>query len=131
MIHFKHEPVEEVIIKNLVNESLENFLYECYTLRFKEALWVDGVIIRPRNFIFGAGEKEYDDLMNGTRCYEKVTFVKFPRYAESVKWKDGGSYDLNLLNYSNNSKFRELAKWIKTQPEWDEKPEECSSGDGE
>jgi hypothetical protein len=57
--------------------------------------------------------------------------VKFPRYAESVKWKDGGSYDLNLLNYSNNSKFRELAKWIKTQPEWDEKPEECSSGDGE
>ena len=60
-----------------------------------------------------------------------MTFVKFPKYAESVKWKDGGSYDLNLLNYSNNSKFRELAKWIKTQPEWDEKPEECSSGDGE
>ncbi len=123
MTEFKHEPVREIVVRNLVHESLENFLYECYTLKFKEALWVDGMILRPRKFIYGAGEKEYDNLMKGTKYYEKITFVKLAKYVESLKWKDGGSYDLNLLNYSNNSKFRELAKWIKSQPEWDIAPE--------
>ena len=130
MIQFKHEPIQEIIIKNFVHESLENFLYECYTLKLKEVFWVDGIIIVPRKFIYGAGEKEYDNLMKGTKCYEKVTFVKYPKYVKSLKWKEGGSYDLNLLNYNNNSKFRELAKWIKIQPEWGEKPEGSSKGRG-
>jgi hypothetical protein len=123
MTEFTHEPFDKMIIKNLVHENLENFLYECYVNHFKEVFWVDGMMLLTRKFIFGAGEKEYDNMVKGTRYFEKLTFVKLPKYVQSLKWKEGGSYDLRLLNYNNDSKFREIAKWIKTQPIWNTEPE--------
>ena len=55
MTKFTHEPFEKIIAKHLVHENLENFLYECYAQRFKEAFWVDGMMILTRRFIFGSG----------------------------------------------------------------------------
>ena len=55
------------------------------------------------------------------RCkiYEKVVFVKYPKYTKTVKW-NGGNFELGLRNYKNFPRFVELAKWIKTQPVWNE-----------
>jgi len=124
MTECTHEPYEKIIIKNLVQENLETFLYECYVNKFNEVFWADGMMMLTRKFIFGAGKKEYEDMVKGTRYFEKITFVKLPKYVRSLKWKDGGSYDLKLLNYNNDTKFREIAKWIKTQPIWNTAPEE-------
>jgi len=123
MVEFEHEPIQKIIVKNLVHENLDNLLYECYVQRYKEVFWVDGMMIWKRKFIRFAGEKEYEDMKKGTQYFEKITFVKLPKYVPSLKWKDGGEYDLRLLNYNNNSKFKELAKWIKTQPIWNTTPE--------
>ena len=126
MTELIHEPFEKIIIKNLVHENLETFLYECYTKSFKEVFWADGIMMLNRKFIYGAGKREYDDMVKGTKYFEKITFVKLPKYVQSLKWKDGGSFDLKLLNYNNDTKFREIAKWIKTQPIWNIEPEEVS-----
>ena len=123
MTEFKHEPMEKIIIKNLVHENLDNLLYECYVHKFNEVFWVDGMMLLTRKFIFGAGKKEYENMIEGVQYFEKITFVKLPKCVPSLKWKDGVDYDLKLLNYNNNSKFRELAKWIKTQPIWNTVPE--------
>ncbi len=123
MTELIHEPFEKIIIKNLVHENIETFLYECYVNKFKEVFWADGMMILTRRFIFGSGIPEYENMIKGTKYFEKLTFVKLPKYVTSLKWKDGGSYDLKLLNYNNDKKFREIAKWIKTQPIWNETPE--------
>ena len=124
MTELIHEPYEKIIVKNLVHENLETFLYQCYVKNFFEVFWADGMMLQTRKFIFGAGEKEYDDMIKGTRYFEKITFVKLPKYVSSLKWKDGGSFDLKLLNYNNDKKFRDIAKWIKTLPIWNIEPEE-------
>ncbi len=123
MTELIHEPFEKIIIKNLVHENLETFLYECYVKKPKEVFWVDGMMILVTKFIYGAGKREYDDMVKGTKYFEKITFVKLPKYVASLKWKDGGSFDLKLLNYNNDKKFRDIAKWIKTQPIWNTEPE--------
>ena len=60
--------------------------------------------------------------IKGIKYYEKLIFVKHPKYVKSVKW-NGGNYELMLRNYDNHPRFKELAKWIKSQPAWKIKTE--------
>ena len=118
---FTIESVKQVIIQDLIHENMENFLHQCYVKGVVSTVWVDGVIIDPKNCIF-RGDQEYRNVTNGIKFYEKLVFVKYQKYTKSVKW-NGGNYELNLLNYNNHPRFRALAKWIKSQPVWEIKSE--------
>ena len=117
MIEFKIKPVKEVLITDLIQDDLENFLYISRVSNASSAIWVEGMIIgllpSPTT------EKNVERYFEGTRIYERVVFVKYPKYAKAVKW-NGGNYELALRNYKNIPRFVELAKWIKTQPVWNE-----------
>jgi hypothetical protein len=117
MTEFKIKPVKEILITDLVQEDLENFLYISRVSNASSAIWVEGMIIgllpSPTT------EKNVERYFEGTRIYERVVFVKYPKYAKAVKW-NGGNYELALRNYKNIPRFVELAKWIKTQPVWNE-----------
>lgn len=117
MTEFKIKPVKEILITDLVQEDLENFLYISRVSNASSAIWVEGMIIgllpSPTT------EKNVERYFEGTRIYERVVFVKYPKYTKTVKW-NGGSYELALRNYKNIPRFCELAKWIKTQPVWNE-----------
>ena len=117
MIEFKIKPVKEVLITDLIQDDLENFLYISRVSNASSAIWVDGMIIglHPSP----PAEKNVERYFEGTRIYERVVFVKYPKYAKAVKW-NGGNYELALRNYKNIPRFVELAKWIKTQPVWNE-----------
>jgi len=120
MTEFKLEPIKQVIIHDLVHESLDNFLQQCATLGITFVRWVDGMMIY---FSFLISDVEaYKKSIEGIKYYEKVIFVKVPKYSEKVKW-NGGNFEVALLNYNNYPRFRELAKWIKSQPIWKSKPE--------
>jgi hypothetical protein len=114
---FTIKPVEEVLIADLIQDDLENFLYISRVSNASSAIWVDGMIIglHPSP----PAEKNVERYFEGTRIYERVVFVKYPKYAKTVKW-NGGIFELPLRNYKNISRFCELAKWIKTQPVWNE-----------
>ncbi len=129
MTEFIHEPIEKIIVKNLIHENLENFLFKCYTLKIENTFWVDGMMIIIQSFNFGSGEKEYENMIKGIKYFNKLTFAKQPKYVRSIKCFDGEKYDLPLLNYTNDTKFRKLAKWIKSQPEWNTNPEIDSEED--
>ena len=120
MTEFKLEPMKQVVIQDIIHQDIDIFLYQCYTDTEICARWVDGMIITFR--VLGAYPDAYKDLIAGIRYYESLTFVKHPKYLKSVKW-NGGNYELMLLDYSNNPRFRELAKWIKSQPIWKINPE--------
>jgi len=121
MTEFKIEPIKQVIIHDLVHESLDNFLQQCATLRITFVRWVDGMIIYLSTS--PSDEEAYRKSMKGIKYYDKVIFVKFPKYSEKVKW-NGGNIEVALLNYNNFQRFRELAKWIKTQSAWKLEPDE-------
>ncbi len=120
MTEFKVEPIQQVIIHDLVHEDLENFLHHCYADSDVSKIWVNGVII-DYTTLFSA-EILAKQSLKGIKYYEKLVFVKYPKYAKTVKW-NGGNYELMLQNYNNNPRFRALAKWIKSQPAWKRTPE--------
>ena len=120
MTEFKVEPIQQVIIHDLVHEDLENFLHHCYADSYISKIWVDGIIIDFTTLSFA--ETLVKQSMKGIKYYEKLVFVKYPKYAKTVKW-NGGNYELVLQNYNNNQRFRALAKWIKSQPAWKRTPE--------
>ena len=115
MTEFKLEPIKQVIIHDLVHESLDNFLHHCVTLRTPFLRWIDGIIIDFS--ILRSDEEAFRKSIKGIKYYEKLIFVKFPKYSKIVKW-NGGNFEIVVLNYNNNQRFRELAKWIKSQPVW-------------
>ncbi len=120
MTEFKIKPVKDVIITDLIQDELENFLYICRTSDVSNAIWVEGMIILlvPAKLTEKIAELQFE----GYRIYEKVVFVKYPKYTKTVKW-NGGNFEFALRNHMNIPRFRELAKWIKTQSVWDMIPE--------
>jgi len=129
MTKFLHEPIEKIIVKNLVHENIENFIQQCkWKLSSPEVFWVNGMIIATKKIIYGAGEKEYDLMIQGIQYFEKIIFVKFPKYDPNVLWNKGIE-NPRVLDYSNNNKFKELANWIESQPLWKTIPEPSQGGD--
>jgi len=120
MTQFKLEPIKRVIIHDLLHESLDNFLQQCAILGISSVRWVDGMIIYISTL--RSNEEDYKKSIEGIKYYEKLIFIKFPKYSEKVKW-NGGNFEVALLNYNNFPRFRELAKWIKAQPVWKSEPE--------
>ncbi len=123
MTEFRIEPINEVIVTDLHQDSLDNFLYSYRCFGITTAIWVDGIIIQlvvnSKNKLF----EKYD--LVGKRLYEQVIFVKYPEYKKTVKLGDE-NYEIALRNYNNFPRFRELVKWIKTQPVWETIPERAA-----
>jgi len=129
MTTFEHEPYKKVIIKNLVHENLENFITQCNTRWQKDVFWVNGMIIAIPRVKYYDSEKEYDDMTNGIQYFEKVIFAKFLKYTPNLAQKNCVGC-IQVLDYSNNIKFKELAKWIESQTIWNTVPEK-TQGDVE
>ena len=126
MTEFKIEPIRQMIIHDLIHEEIENFLHHCYADSQVSKIWVDGIIIDYTPL--GFGETTQKESMKGIKRYSKLVFVKYQKYAQTVKW-NVCNYELVLRNYNNNPRFRALAKWIKSQPVWKTIPEKIVCSD--
>jgi hypothetical protein len=121
MTEFKLEPIQQVIIHDLIHEDMENFLHECYVASVISAIWVNEIIISLASL--DSSQVNSEQSIKNLKYFEKIVFVKYPKYTKSVKW-NGGNYELMLRNYKNYPRFVALAKWIKSQPIWKTTPEE-------
>jgi len=120
MTEFKIEPIQQMIIHDLIHENIENFLHQCYVYGVVSAIWAEGVIMSLVPLT--SNEIAAEQSTKNIKYFERVIFVKYPKYTKSVKW-NGGNYELQLRNYQNYPRFTEFAKWIKSQPAWKTKPE--------
>ena len=120
MTEIKFEPVTQIMIQEITPEDRENFLFRCYVQATRSRVWVDGMILELGGTT--SGDSEYVDMTKGKEYYEHLVFVKLSKYKKSIKW-NGANYELVLINQNNNSKCRDIAKWIKSQPEWEKIPE--------
>jgi hypothetical protein len=119
MTEIINEPIKKIIIKNLVHETFDNLIAQCHHRKQTVVSWVDGMIISIPKLIYANGEIEYKNMMEGIQYFEKIVFVKFPMHVTNIA-PSNCPEPIHLLNYSNNTKFKELAKWIKSQPIWNE-----------
>jgi hypothetical protein len=119
---FEHDPYKKVIIKNLVHENLENLISQCNIRRQKDVFWVNGMIIAIPKLNYYEGDKEYENMTNGIQYFEKVIFTKFIKYTPNITREKCVGH-VQVLDYSNNNKFKELANWIESQPIWKTIPE--------
>jgi len=127
MTKFQHEPIEKIIVKNLVHENIENLISECNYHRQAGVLWTNGIILLIPRLNYGGGEKKYDDMKKNVQYLEKVVFVKCPKYVTTITKKNCVDY-VRVLDYSNNNKINELANWIQSQPIWKTIPEPTPIG---
>ena len=123
MTEFRIVPINEVIVTDLHQDSLDNFLYSYRCFGISTAIWVDGIILQ---LVVNSKSKLFEkyDLI-GKRLYEQLIFAKYPEYTKTVKLGKE-NYEIALRNYNNFPRFRELAKWIKTQPVWETIPERAA-----
>jgi len=115
MIEFKMKPIQQIVIHDLVQETLENLLYQYYASENTYAFWADGIIISIDST--SGYEESFKKLLEGIKIFERVVFVKYPKYTKNAKW-NGGNFEVMLLNCNNNPLLKALAKWIKTQSIW-------------
>ena len=120
MTEFKIEPIQQVIIHDLIYEDIKNFLHHCYAHSVSSAIWIDGIIIQLVTSM--AVTELFKRSIKGIKYYEQIIFVKYPKYTKSAKWK-GGNYEVILRNYKHNPRFVALAKWIKSQSIWKTTPD--------
>ena len=120
MTEFKIQRVKQVTIQGLVQEDLENFLYLRYIERVNWTRWTNGMIIHITNL--SNMSQDYEDLKAGLRFYNTVVFVKYSNYTKTVKSKNA-NFEMMLGNQDNTPRMKALAEWIKSQPEWNLKPE--------
>ena len=89
MTEFKIKLVKEVLITDLFQDELENFLYICRISNIPNVIWVEGMIIFLDLALRTDKNAEWE--FEGKRIYEKVIFVKYQKYTQTVKW-NGGNY---------------------------------------
>ena len=128
MTKFLFEPIEKIIVKNLVHENIDNLISQCNHRRQIDVFWVNGMIIAIPKLIWAAGDSEYENMMNGVQYFEKVVFVKFPKYKPNITQRKCVDY-VRVLDYSNNNKIKELSNWIESQPIWKTVPEPTQGED--
>ena len=119
MTEFKLDPIKLVIIRELIHESLDNFIHTSVATGGTVRYWIDGIIIDTD--ISRADEEPFKKSILGTEYYDRVVFVKYPEYTKKIRW-DGGNYEIALVDCTNYVTMRELAKWIKSQPVWKSDP---------
>lgn len=117
MTEFKIVSTKQVIIHELVQEDLDNFMHYCVVNDHHSAYWNNGMIIDIARYPWTDFTivKTFSDI----ELYMKLIFVKYPKYSRKINWSEG-VYELNLLDKSNSSKFTDITKWIKTQPIWNQ-----------
>jgi len=116
----KLEPFKQIIIQDLFQENFDNFMHYSVACETRWILWVDGMILDAARYDGGA--EELKKALDGIEIYKRVTFVKFPKYTRMLKWNSGGLYEIPLLNWTSSQKYSSIAKWVKTQPIWNESP---------
>jgi len=83
MTEFKLEPIKQVIIHDLVHESLDNFLQQCATLGISCVRWVDGVMIYFSALI--SDVEAYKKIDRGYKILRKTDFCKISKIFRKSK----------------------------------------------
>jgi len=119
MMEIKYQPIKQLVILELVHMNLDNYIDRCVVINQSWETWVNGMIVDIDTM--RSCDEKYRNFLQGIEMFERVTFVKFPKYANKIKWSSG-HYEVPVIDYSGYPSYVELSEWIKKQPIWNQNP---------
>ena len=116
MTNFIHKPYENIYVRDMIKMSLDDLLNMMSTLEAGNAYWVDGVLFA--SFAMTESEELAKKEMQGETYLDKIIFAKYDNYTKTAK--SSTNLEINILNVQKSKLYRDLIKWLKQQPIWNE-----------
>ncbi len=96
--------------------SLDDLLNMMSTLESGNAYWVDGVLFA--SFAMTDSEELAKKEIQGETFLDKIIFAKYETCTKTAK--SSTNLEINILNMQKSGLYRDLIKWLKQQPIWNE-----------
>lgn len=116
MTEFLYEPYKKIHIREVIKMSLDDLIGMISTLESASAYWAEGVLFV--SFLISESEELGKKEIEGEMYLDRVMFTKYDRYTKTAK--SSSNVEVNVLNVQKSSLYRELTRWLKKQPVWNE-----------
>ena len=116
MTKFVHEPYDTIYVRDIIKMSLDDLLNMMSTLESGNAYWVDGVLFA--SFAMTDSEELAKKEIQGETYLDKIIFAKHEKYTKTAK--SSTNLEINILNVQKSPLYRDLIKWLKLQPIWND-----------
>ncbi|MCV0398878.1 MAG: hypothetical protein K5785_02650 [Nitrosarchaeum sp.] len=113
---FIHQPYKTIYVRDIIKMTLDDLLNMMSTLETGNAYWVDGVLFA--SFAMTDSEELAKKEIQGETYLDKIIFAKYERYTKTAK--SSTNLEINILNVQKSQLYRDLIKWLKQQPIWNE-----------
>jgi len=113
---FVHQPYRTIYVRDMIKMTLDDLLNMMSTLESGNAYWVDGVLFA--SFAMTDSEELAKKEIQGDTYLDKIIFAKYDRYTKTAK--SSTNLEINILNVQKSQLYRDLIKWLKQQPIWNE-----------
>ena len=118
MVTIKHQPINEIIIHELVKvNSIEDFL----SIKTNNvplgnsappARWADGILYEPQGF--PATPEIIKDQMEGKIHFAAIEYTEMPQFKPYLK-NTTNNVLLPIIDMSHNAATKQIAIWLKGQ----------------
>ena len=119
-VKIKHEPFEEIIVKEYVcYENLQDLLYIFAQLRASgqpvSLNWAKGVVF-THSLLLPTTDQLMEDYLKGRLYIISVVFALMPEYKDVLEYNSPqGKIPVPVINSSYSNTLCELAEWLKAQ----------------
>jgi len=116
LTNFVHMPYKTIYVRDMIKMTLDDLLNMMSTLESGNAYWVDGVLFA--SFAMTDSEELAKKEIQGETYLDKIIFAKYEKYTKTAKSMT--NLEINILNVQKSQLYRDLIKWLKQQPIWNE-----------
>ena len=118
MVTIRHQPINEIIIHELVKfNSLDDFL-NVKTSNVPQGnsatpvRWADGILYEPQGFPPTA--EIIKDQIDGKIHFAAIEYTEMPQYKPYLK-NETNNVTLPIIDMSHNAATKQIAVWLKGQ----------------
>lgn len=116
MTKFVHKPYDRIYVRDMIKLNLDDLIGMMSSLEAANAYWVDGVLFA--SFAMTESEELAKKEMQNEMFLDKIIFAVYDNYTKTVK--SSTNLEIGVLNMQKSNLYRDLIKWLKTQPIWNE-----------
>ena len=116
MTEFVHKPYDKIYVRDMIKLSIDDLIGMMSSLESANGYWVDGVLFA--SFAMTESEELAKKEMQNEMYLDKIVFAKYENYTKTVK--SSTNLEIGVLNMQKSELYRDLIKWLKMQPVWDE-----------
>ena len=116
LTNFVHMPYNTIYVRDMIKMTLDDLLNMMSTLESGNAYWVDGVLFA--SFAMTDSEELAKKEIQGETYLDKIIFAKYEKCTKTAK--SSTNLEINILNVQKSQLYKDLIKWLKQQPIWNE-----------